>query len=62
MEDKHLIKLFQVIKETKFYKLPELFQIRDALNILASYGLADVDLMQEVKLYIDQLGNQKEVV
>ena len=62
MEDKHLIKLFQVIKETKFYKLPELFQIRDALNILAGYGLADMDLMKEVNLYIEQLGSQKEVV
>ena len=62
MEDKHLLKLFQVIKDTRFYKLPELFQSRDALNILAGYGLADMELIKEVELYILQLGSQKEVV
>ena len=40
----------------KGYDLKELFEIRDALSILDSYGLGDKDLRKEVDKYIRQKG------
>ena len=40
----------------KGYSLHSLFQIRDALKVLQSYGLADEDLLKEVNKYIKQKG------
>lgn len=40
--------------EKEGYSLQDLFRIRDGLEILGIYGLADLDLLTEVNKYIQQ--------
>ena len=47
-----------VLNEPTF-SFAELCQIRDALMILARYGLADMDLLKEVNLYLRQIQDNK---
>ncbi len=42
------------LDETIDYTLKDLFAIRAALGILADYDLADLVLLKEVNLYIEQ--------
>ena len=42
------------------YSFRDLFRIRDALLILADYGLADLDLLKEVSKYIKQKEEEKK--
>lgn len=39
-------------KET--YSLQDLFRIKDCLNILKGYNLADLDLLEEVEKFLKQ--------
>ena len=41
------------------YSLQDLFRIRDALMVLAFYGLEDKNLLTEVQKYINQKGDEK---
>ncbi len=43
-----------ILNEPPDFTLQELFKIRDALNILDFYGLADKDLLNEVNKFINQ--------
>ena len=43
-----------ILSEPEQYTIRDLFRIRDALEILADYGFADLDLLKEVKKYITQ--------
>lgn len=47
-------RLLSEMNKPNKYNLKELFQIRDALNILAKYGLHDKDLLYEVNKFIEQ--------
>ena len=46
-----------VLNEPTF-TIKELFEIRDALMILAKYGLQDQDLLDECLRYLAQKGNE----
>ncbi len=43
-----------LLNEPNKYTLADLFKIRDALNILDFYDLADKDLLNEVNKFINQ--------
>ena len=43
-----------ILSEPEQYTIRDLFRIRDALEMLANYGFADMDLLQEVHKYIIQ--------
>ena len=43
-----------VLENPEEYTIRDLFSIRDNLEMLDSYGLADKDLLLEVKLFIEQ--------
>ena len=49
-------KIFEsgILDEPEQYTIQDLFRIRDALEMLANYRLADMDLLQEVHKYITQ--------
>ena len=49
-----------IFSELKQYTIRDFFRIRDALEILAGYELADMDLLAEVKKYITQKEGEKK--
>ena len=46
------------LSEPPRFTLKDLFCIRDSLEILNDYDLADVDLLKEVKAFIHDIGSQ----
>ena len=41
-----------ILNEPEQYTIRDLFRIRDSLEILANYGFADLDLLEETQKYI----------
>lgn len=54
LTDKAYERIKEELRNFKPIPLSDLFKIRDALDVLDRYGLADKDLLQEVNKYIQE--------